>query len=192
MKSVYDKHYQTENLFGKPFYELIEYYKGFSKKGKLIDIGCGQGRNAVPLAEIGFQVTEIDNSEVGITQMLNKAHKKNVRIDAHITDIYKYADYKDFDFFLLDSMFHFQKKDRLKELKLIDKIITDAKENSIITFCIQNTGKKIDVLNEFVNKLALTTQHLEKDLVYIYTDEETNHSSETPYKILSFKKLLIN
>lgn len=192
MKSVYDKHYQTENLFGKPFDELIEYYKGFSKRSKLVDIGCGQGRNAIPLAEIGFDVTGIDNSEVGIKQMLNIAHKKKLRIYTQITDIYNSADYKSFDFFLLDSMFHFQKKDRLKELKLIEKIITDAKENSIITFCIQNTGKKIDVLKEFVNKLALTTKHFEKDLVYIYTDEETNHSSETPYKILSFKKLLIN
>lgn len=188
MKSVYDKHYQTENLFGKPYNELIDYYKGFTNKGKLIDIGCGQGRNAIPLAKIGFDVTSVDNSEVGINQMLKQAKKNAIRTQAYVTDIHSYTDYKDYDFFLLDSMFHFPKKDKQKELKLIEKIIVDARTNSVITFCIQNTGQKIDILNEFIGKLALTTIHFEKDIVYIYTDNETNHSSETPYKIISFLK----
>lgn len=58
----YDKYYETENLFGKPYAELIEFFNNYDHKGCLIDIGCGQGRDCIPLARLGYKVTGIDNS----------------------------------------------------------------------------------------------------------------------------------
>ena len=71
MKVQYDKYYQTENLFGRPYPELIEFYSNIKKKGKLLDLGYGQGRDSIALAKLGFTVTGIDYSKVGIEQ-LNK------------------------------------------------------------------------------------------------------------------------
>ena len=64
--SIYDDYYKTENLFGEPYKELVAFFKKYPLKGKLLDIGCGQGRNAIPLAKIGYQVTEIDIAKFGI------------------------------------------------------------------------------------------------------------------------------
>ena len=67
----YDKYYKTEDLFGEPYPELIDFFKIYEPKGKLIDLGCGQGRDSISLAKLGYNVTGIDNSKVGIDQMIS-------------------------------------------------------------------------------------------------------------------------
>lgn len=47
MKVEYDNYYQTEDLFGAPYPELIAFYASMEKKGRLLDVGCGQGRDAM-------------------------------------------------------------------------------------------------------------------------------------------------
>ena len=76
----YDKHYKTEEYFGDPYPELIDFLSGISPKGKLLDLGCGQGRDAIPLARLGFKVTGIDNSSTGIDQMLKIAQEEGLTL----------------------------------------------------------------------------------------------------------------
>ncbi len=81
MKVEYDKYYQTENLFGKAYPELIDFYAKVEEKGELLDLGCGQGRDSIPLAKLGFSVTGIDYSKVGIKQ-LSKKKKINEHLNS--------------------------------------------------------------------------------------------------------------
>ncbi len=62
---AYDNYYLTKDLFGEPYPELMDFFKNFPDRGKLLDLGCGQGRNAIPLVQLGYEVTGIDNSKVG-------------------------------------------------------------------------------------------------------------------------------
>ena len=59
MTVAYSKNYQTENLFGEPYPELIDFFTNYRNKGRLLDLGCGQGREAIPVARLGFEVTGI-------------------------------------------------------------------------------------------------------------------------------------
>ena len=55
----------------------------------LIDLGCGEGRNAIYLASKGFQVTALDLSPVGLEKTRRYAGKKGVEvktIEANISD----------------------------------------------------------------------------------------------------------
>ena len=85
--SNYDKEYKTENFFGNPYPELIEFFKTYKTKAKLLDLGCGQGRDAIPLARLGFCVTAIDLSEVGIKQIREAVDREGLNIISKIEDI---------------------------------------------------------------------------------------------------------
>ena len=60
------------------------------KPGKALDIGMGQGRNAVFLAEKGFDVTGVDLSDVGVEQAKASASARNVKLTAVVSDIDKF------------------------------------------------------------------------------------------------------
>ena len=145
MKVEYDKYYQSENLFGSPYPELIDFFSTIDKKGKLLDLGCGQGRDSIALAKMGFTVTGIDNSTVGIEQLNKIAAKENLPLKGIIEDIYNYSDFKEFEFILLDSIFHFEKKEREKEIGFLEMLINKSTPNTLITICIQNVGNKVVV-----------------------------------------------
>ena len=190
MKSVtYDKYYQKENLFGNPFPELINFYKKVEKKGRLLDLGCGQGRDSIALARLGFEVVGVDNSKVGIEQLNSISKREKLTLSGIVEDMYNFKKYGEFDFILLDSIFHFGIKERKKEKELLNRIIKKAKTNAIITICIQNSVKKIKILNAII----LDSQDLEvisrTELLYIFDDKESGHKSETDYEMIILRKL---
>ncbi|MFK7951182.1 MAG: methyltransferase domain-containing protein [Saprospiraceae bacterium] len=188
MKVEYDDYYQTENLFGKPYAELIDFFSNIKKKGKLLDLGCGQGRDAIPLAKLGYEVTGIDNSKIGIQQLNQIAKKEALPIIGIVADIYSYSDFKVFDFILLDSMFHFGKKEKTTEIAFLNRIISETKPQTIITICIQNIGEKAVILNSVISANDDLRIIHQVELVYIFRDKSSNHSSKTPYKMITIQK----
>ena len=143
----YNKYYETKDLFGEPYTELIDFFKKLEPKGKLIDLGCGQGRDSISLARLGYNVTGIDNSKVGIDQMISISEREGLKLTGLVGDIYMFDNYQDFDIVLLDSMFHFEKRDLKRETNLIAKIAKRINKNGMICICIQDTGKKVKILN---------------------------------------------
>ena len=77
----------------KPLHQMnpsrIRYIKekvgGDLKKLRLLDIGCGGGLLAEPLARLGAQVTAIDASEKNIKIAKLHAEKENLSIDYRFT-----------------------------------------------------------------------------------------------------------
>lgn len=185
----YDKYYATENLFGEPYHELIDFFEHYEPKGKMIDVGCGQGRDSIPLARLGYDVTGIDNSKIGIDQMIKNSDTDNLNIAGLVGDIYAYDSYQDFDIVLLDSMFHFEKRDKQRETGLIDKIAKRIKNNAVICICIQDTGSKLKILKDTIINTNLEFDILnDSTLMYTYEDKESGHKSETRYIMYILKK----
>jgi tellurite methyltransferase len=56
----------------------------------LIDLGCGEGRNAVHFARHGFRVTGVDTSLRGLEKLKNYSAEAGVDIDAVRADIANY------------------------------------------------------------------------------------------------------
>ncbi len=59
-------------------------------RGKILCIAEGEGRNAVWLAELGFKVTAVDASEVGLDKGQTLAKSKGVRVDWIHADLQHY------------------------------------------------------------------------------------------------------
>ncbi len=189
MKVKYDEYYQSENLFGNPYPELINFYRALPTRGKLLDVGCGQGRDAIPLAQLGFEVTGIDWSIVGIQQLNIVAKKESLPLKGLVEDVYNYSTFSEFDYLLLDSMFHFYKKERAQEVKLLHTVLESAKKGALITICIQDSGTKVKTLSaEIAKNNRVETVH-RIPLIYVYEDQETSHRSTMEYEMVVLKKV---
>jgi ubiquinone/menaquinone biosynthesis C-methylase UbiE len=49
------------------------------QKRTVLDLGCGRGRHAIFLAEMGFEVTAVDLSSEGIKQLQDEVNKRKVK-----------------------------------------------------------------------------------------------------------------
>ena len=187
MKTAYDKYYLQENYFGDPYPELIDFFENYPTRGNLLDVGCGQGRDAIPLAKLGYSVTGIDNSKTGIQQLNNVAQIEKLDLKGSLTDIYTFDRFQHFDFILLDSMFHFLKKDIQKEVAFIKEMHYQSKAGAVIVFCIQNMGKKVEVLNQTLDADGKKERICETEFDYKFIDPSTGSESWTPYKMIVVK-----
>jgi 2-polyprenyl-3-methyl-5-hydroxy-6-metoxy-1,4-benzoquinol methylase len=188
MTATYDKYYQKENLFGEPYPELIAFFADHPKKGKILDLGCGQGRDAIALARIGYSVTGIDNSKVGIDQMNQTGQDEKLNLIGQVGDIYDFNRFNEFDIVLLDSMFHFVRKDKEKEVELIKKIVSEIKKGILVVVCIQDTGKKVKILNHAIDYEKQLNRLADKNFKYIFEDKESGHKSETNNTMIIVEK----
>ncbi len=185
----YDKYYKTEQLFGEPYAELLDFFKQYEPKGRIIDLGCGQGRDSISLARLGYKVTGIDNSKVGIDQMNSIAKKERLNVIGIVGDIYSFDNCQDFDIVLLDSMFHFEKRGKKRETDLIKKIAKQVDKNGLICICIQDTGKKVKILKDTIDSSGFDFEMLnDSALKYKYEDKESGHISEMIYRMIIVKK----
>jgi SAM-dependent methyltransferase len=65
---------------------LAETIRG-RKPGKALDIGMGEGRNALFLATNGWEVTGFDISDVGVRLTREAAQKKGLKLEALVDDV---------------------------------------------------------------------------------------------------------
>jgi SAM-dependent methyltransferase len=74
-----------KNVAGE-FIPLVFQWKARGFK-KVLDLGCGIGRNALYLAKLGFSVSAFDLSADGLSQLKQTAQTENVNIDLMLGDM---------------------------------------------------------------------------------------------------------
>ena len=97
---------ENPEMFGHPYKELQDYFNKRTRRGTLLDLGCGQGRDSIFLASLGYQVTAVDSSKVGINQMIKKAQTMGLEIDGIVNDIQNLKLQRKFDVILFDMLLH--------------------------------------------------------------------------------------
>ncbi|MEL6190598.1 MAG: methyltransferase domain-containing protein [Bacteroidota bacterium] len=188
MSNSYDAYYQIENYFGDAHPALISFFQEIRPEGRILDIGCGQGRNALPLARLGYEVTGLDTSKVGVSQMTAVGTKEELSLVGLVEDMFVFDNYQDFDFVLLDSMLHFTKKDRQKEIDWINTIFSKIEEGCYVVFCIPENKKIIQELEEMANSSPFMEKELDISFEYTFSSEESDFQSVTPYHMLVWRK----
>lgn len=180
--NVYDKHYQQENLFGDPYPEFVAFMADWEPKGAVLDVGCGQGRDALFLAGQGYQVTGIDASKLGIDQMLATAKAKNLTVNGIVANFYNYTFQENYDVVVLDSILHFQKRDLNKELGLLKTVAHLLNPGGLFCCFVHKSRAKEKHLKQFFTESHPDWQILvAKYVSYTYIDQESDHQSESQY-----------
>lgn len=93
MSKFHDEKYSNEDSYwGKMPTSMarIFFQKHLAGSPKLLDIGCGEGRDAIFFAQNGCQVTGFDASEVRIKKTIALARELNLRIHFFQADINQY------------------------------------------------------------------------------------------------------
>ena len=82
----------AEYVFGtEPNDFLRDEFRKIASGGRVLCLAEGEGRNAVFLAEQGYQVTAMDMSEVGLNKALQLAQDRGIDITVQVADL---ADYE--------------------------------------------------------------------------------------------------
>ena len=91
-KAFWDKKYSnTQYVFGKkPAKFLSKNYDYIPQGAHVLDLGMGEGRNAVFLARKGYKVTGIDISSVAVKKSRALAREFGVRINGIVASLDKY------------------------------------------------------------------------------------------------------
>ena len=58
--------------------------------GRALDVACGEGRNAIWLAEQGWRVTGVDFSDVAVEKGMRIAERRGVEVDWRVEDVLAY------------------------------------------------------------------------------------------------------
>ncbi len=61
------------------------------KSGMALDLGAGEGRNALFLASIGLETTAIDQSEVGLAKAGRRARERGLSLRTRVVDLNDYS-----------------------------------------------------------------------------------------------------
>jgi SAM-dependent methyltransferase len=82
---------QSERLWSPSPNATIAEIAGPLHPGRAVDVGAGEGRHAVWLAALGWTVTAVDFSEVGIGRGRFEAESRGIPVDWVVADVREWA-----------------------------------------------------------------------------------------------------
>lgn len=142
-KPFWEKTYSDDTVttFGsRPNRTIEDMWESFDKNWSILDVGCGEGKNPIFLAENGFiNVDAFDLSHAGIEKLLRIASIKKVRVNAWVQDLTEYNFEKKYDLIMSHGTLHFVEKEKWK------RFVIEAKNNT-------NIGG-MNIIHIFTNKV---------------------------------------
>lgn len=118
--TIYEEEYVTPEYYWglKPnsdCYKVLELMPP-TKHLKLLDIGCGEGKDSVFFARNGYDVTAFDISDAGIEKTKRLADKVGVNVKVFKADISDFRLSTQFDILFSSGVLHYIKPEYRKEI----------------------------------------------------------------------------
>jgi tellurite methyltransferase len=118
--TIYEEEYKTQEYYwgtepNKVCYQVLQFMPP-NKHIKLLDIGCGEGKDAVFFARNGYDVTAFDVSDAGIDKTKRLAEKVGVHVNVFKADILDYRLDTHFDIIFSSGVLHYIKTEFRKEI----------------------------------------------------------------------------
>jgi tellurite methyltransferase len=148
----YNKKYSKKEFYWelKPSELVVNSIQHITKKGKVLDLGCGEGKDSFALAKNRFDVTAIDISHEGIEKLKKFAEKEKLKIKTNTSDIKEYLrNCRKFDaIFAMNVLQFIDEKNIFKIIKQIKSKTKSNGLNVIASFIAKNTQQKKSILSK--------------------------------------------
>lgn len=143
----YEKKYEGQEYYwgimpNRLCYEVMK-LKPPVRPYKVLDIGCGEGKDAVFFAKNGYIVSAFDAAEKGLEKARDLARLHNVDINFFQADVNEYELKEEYDIIFSSGVFHYLKPDRR------ERFIQSLKEHT--------AANGVHALNVFVKKPFIET-----------------------------------
>jgi tellurite methyltransferase len=164
-----EKYRETPGVFGNSPMPILEKAVEIIPSGKALDLGVGNGRNALYLLEKGFKVTGVDMSKEGI-KLLREKFPDESKLKLIVKDVTKFETEEKFDLICAIGLLHFL------ELENINKLIKKIKG-------LTNPGG-VNVIG------AKMTQNFRGDLPHVFKENELKEMyQEEGWEIYWYKEI---
>lgn len=131
-KETFDQKYGSKRLYwGTKPSDLVRNFASLATPGRAVDLGMGEGRNSIFLAQRGFAVTGVEQSEIGVAKCLKRADKLGVNIKTSVCDVrhFKIAKSK-YSLILSSNLFQFITKSEAHDVA--HNIISGLKKGGLV------------------------------------------------------------
>ena len=184
MKNLYDERYDQKDYYwgkvpSKICYRILDLMPP-DKPLTLLDIGCGEGKNAVFLARNGYKVTAFDLSPKGVEKTKMMASEAGVSINVFQADINEYR---------LDNSYNI-----ILSIGVLHYIPKNLREEILMNYKSHTTKGGLNVLGVFVKKPFIekapdreATAHkwISGELFTYYNDWEIEYCTEDIFDCMS-------
>ncbi|GKY87646.1 class I SAM-dependent methyltransferase [Sinisalibacter aestuarii] len=108
MSYDYDKLYgEKREALGPPTPVFVEFFDRYRpENARVLDLGCGQGRDALFIARRGHRVVGVDLSPNGIRDLTAAATAERLAVEGIVADIAAFTPAGLFDIVLIDRTLH--------------------------------------------------------------------------------------
>ncbi|WP_137939752.1 class I SAM-dependent methyltransferase [Chitinivorax sp. B] len=176
--SSYDEHYAVEPaLFGMPYPEFAKLVATFPPTGNALDLGCGQGRDALLLARHGLQVTAMDTSAVGVAQMVSQAMEQGLQVRGMVGDAFDFLPPQSYDVIVLNGILHFG-EDWERELELLERLVWHTRAGGHLCLFMHRVTANERRLRNFYRQLGDGWRIVNQSYIdFVYQEQSTQYQS---------------
>lgn len=125
----WEEAYQNKDIIAflsKPNVTIKEFEELFRKHSRVLDVGCGEGQNAIYLAQQGHCVDAFDLSEHGIAKVNYRCEALGIQLNAFAADLTQYQFEQNYDVIVCFGTLHFVNKTDWKNFIREAKVHTNV------------------------------------------------------------------
>ncbi|MFO8059817.1 MAG: methyltransferase domain-containing protein [Bacillota bacterium] len=102
---------ESSSIFGDASREIVAASGVLPRDSRVLDMGCGEGRNALFLARAGFRVDAFDISERAVSKMLRSAEQRGIEVTGWVEDMTRFRFRRQYDLIISHGVLHLLQRD---------------------------------------------------------------------------------